>query len=100
MDIAKPTLDKDVIIKQQADDLAKLEQSRDYYRSTVDKFQAELKKKNDEIAIKDSAIENIKAERDKLRDKVNTYNMDNFDLQADNDRLRHQLEAIRNIIAL
>ena len=93
-------MDKDIIIKQQADALAKLEQSRDYYRSTVDKFQAELKKKNAQIDIKDSAIDNMKAERDELLDRIATYKRDNFDLQADNDRLRHQLEAIKNIIAL
>lgn len=87
-------------LREHIKEQAKLEQSRNYYRSTVDEFQAELKKKNDEIAIKDSAINDLKAERDKLSDKVNTYERDNFDLQADIYRLRHQLEAIKNIIAL
>lgn len=86
--------------KQQADALDKIKLSRDYYRSKVDEFQAELKKKNDEIAIKDSAINDLKAERDKLSDRIATYKGDNFDLQADVYRLRHQLEAIKNVIAL
>ena len=69
-------------------------------RGEILELKAELIKKNDEIAIKVSAIDDLKAERDKLRDMVNTYKGDNFDLQADIDRLRHQLEAIKNIVAI
>lgn len=79
MDIAKPTLDKDVIIKQQADALAKLEQN---------------------IVERDDIIANLREQNAKQADVIKMKRLDNFDLQADVDRLRHQLEAIKNIIAL
>lgn len=79
MDIAKPTLDKDVIIKQQADALAKLEQN---------------------IVERDEIIANLREQNAKQADVIKMKRLDNFDLQADIDRLRHQLEAIKNIIAL
>lgn len=69
-------------------------------RGEVGELLLKLNKKCDEIVEKNTAIDELKAERDKLSDKVEIYKMDNFDLQADIDRLRHQLEAIKNVIAL
>ena len=69
-------------------------------RGEIEVLQNKFNMKCNDIVEKNNTIDELKAEREELRAKVDTYKMDNFDLQADNDRLRHQLEAIKNIIAL